>query len=96
MTHPRFNTWHRPERVDWIAHAPQKSMAAKLNARTLTIPAQDPAVWINGRLMLATVSVPYEELEDGPMGCRVKAVDYDPSADVLYQPLLLNAERLAS
>ncbi|MDB5909085.1 MAG: hypothetical protein JWP34_3199 [Massilia sp.] len=68
---------------------PKKSMTAKLNARKLTIPAQDPAVRINGRLTLATVSVPYEELADGPMGCRVKAVDYDASADVLYQPLVV-------
>jgi hypothetical protein len=62
-------------------------MGEQLNTRSLTVLAQDPAVRINGKLLLTTVSIPYEELADGPVGYRVKVIDYDASADVLYQPL---------
>lgn len=62
-------------------------MTARSNTRTLTILAQDPAVRLGGRLAFAQVEVPYEDLAPGPTGHRVKVVDFDASADVLYAAL---------
>lgn len=56
------------------------------NTRKLTILAQDPLVRTAGRLVFATVDLPYEELAAGPVGYRVKVVDFDASANVLYKP----------
>jgi hypothetical protein len=62
-------------------------MKARLNSRKLTILAQDPAVRLNGRLAFTQVDVPNEMLAPGPVGYRVKVVDFDASANVLYEPL---------
>jgi hypothetical protein len=61
-------------------------MATTPNARTLTILAQDPSVTLNGAIVFAEVDVPAEVLSDGPTGHRVKVVDFDASAHVLYEP----------
>src|SRR5262245_22323825 len=62
-------------------------MAHQSNTRKLTILAQDPAVRIAGRLAFAQVDVPYEELASGPVGYRVKVVDFHSTANVLDRPL---------
>lgn len=56
------------------------------NTRTMTILAQDPLVRVGGRLLFSTVELPYEELADGPVGYRIQVIDFDASANVLYQP----------
>ncbi len=56
------------------------------NTQRLTILAQDPAVKQNGALVLAQVEIPYEMLADGPVGYRVKVVDFDATTNTLYQP----------
>lgn len=61
-------------------------MMVRPNSRKLTILAQDPSVRINGRLAFSQVEIPNEVLSDGPWGHRVKVVDYDASAGVLYSP----------
>lgn len=58
----------------------------RFNSRKFTILAQDPSVTIGGKLVLAQVDLPYEDLAPGPVGYRVKVVDFDASADVLYRP----------
>ena len=45
--------------------------------RLMTIIAQDPSVRRDGRILMAKVTVPAEELIPGPMGYRVHVVDYD-------------------
>ena len=45
--------------------------------RQMTIVAQDPSVRRDGKILMAKVSVPAEELIPGPMGYRVQVVDYD-------------------
>jgi hypothetical protein len=58
----------------------------RFNTRKLTILAQDPAVRIGGKLVFTQIDLPYEDLAPGPVGYRVKVVDFDASADVLYAP----------
>jgi hypothetical protein len=58
----------------------------RFNTRKLTILAQDPAVRIGGKLVFTQIDLPYEDLAPGPVGYRVKVVDFDASADVLYSP----------
>jgi hypothetical protein len=45
--------------------------------RYMTIVAQDPSVTRGGRILVAKVAVPAEDLISGPMGYRVHVVDYD-------------------
>lgn len=70
-------------------------MTIRFNVRKLTILAQDPGVRVNHQLLFTQVDVPYEDLADGPIGYRVKVVDFDASANVLYQPLKLAADSAA-
>ncbi len=56
------------------------------NTQRLTILAQDPAVQQNGALVLAEIEIPYEVLADGPIGYRVKVVDFDATTNSLYLP----------
>ncbi|NTF44075.1 hypothetical protein [Rhizobium rhizogenes] len=56
------------------------------SARKLSIIAQDPSVKIDGRIVTASIDVPAEELLPGPRGYRVVVVDYDVTANALYQP----------
>lgn len=59
--------------------------------RRLTIVAQDPCVRARGRIVTAEVSVPAEQLGDGPRGHRVYVVDFDASANRMYVPLRARA-----
>lgn len=61
-------------------------MAHGGNTRKLTILAQDPSVRVGGAIAFTQVDVPAEVLSDGPTGHRVKVVDFDASANVLYAP----------
>jgi hypothetical protein len=54
--------------------------------RKLTIVAQDPSIKIGGRILTADVEIPAEELLPGPCGYRVNVIDYDTTANVLYEP----------
>lgn len=56
------------------------------SSRKLSIIAQDPSVRIDGRIVTASIDVPAEELLSGPRGYRVAVVDYDVTANALYQP----------
>ncbi|MGR9249469.1 hypothetical protein [Rhizobium leguminosarum] len=56
------------------------------STRKLSIIAQDPSVKIGGRIVTASIDVPAEELLPGPRGYRVVVVDYDVTANALYQP----------
>lgn len=63
-------------------------MSTRSNTQQLTILAQDPAVRDKqGRLILATVDVPKEQLALGPVGYRVKVVDFDATTNKLYTAL---------
>jgi hypothetical protein len=57
------------------------------NIRKLTILAQDPSVrlGVNGAVLFAEVDVVAEQLAKGPTGYRVKVVDYDATAQKLYE-----------
>ena len=61
--------------------------------RPLKIFAFDP---MRGRSLgnRASISVPYERLEVGPAGSRVRVVDYDLSADCYYYPVNLEDARI--
>jgi hypothetical protein len=52
----------------------------------LTIIAQDPSVRLNGRILTAEIEIPGEEILAGPCGYRVNVIDYDSTANVLYEP----------
>src|SRR5262249_12327824 len=60
--------------------------------REMSVIAQDPTVRANGKILMAKVSVPAEELtagpaEDraaGPVGDRVQVVDYDSSSRAFH------------
>lgn len=56
------------------------------NTQRLTILAQDPSVRSKGALVLDQVDVPSESLAPGPMGYRVKVIDFDATANRLYSP----------
>jgi hypothetical protein len=61
-------------------------MTSTANTRKLTILAQDPSVKLGGRIAFAQIDVPAEVLSSGPVGHRVKVIDFDASANVLYAP----------
>jgi hypothetical protein len=52
----------------------------------LTIIAQDPSVRLNGRILTAEIEIPGEEILAGPCGYRVNVIDYDSTANALYEP----------
>ncbi len=60
---------------------------ASIPTRKLTIVAQDPSVKDNGKILTTRVDIPFEHLESGPTGYRVKVVDFDSTSSVLYKPL---------
>ena len=61
--------------------------------RSLTIIAQDPSVRDKkGNILRAHIRIPNERLFPGPLGHRVKVVDYDVSSKKLYKPLLKGLE----
>ncbi len=55
-------------------------------ARELWVIAQDPSVMIDGAVLRARVSIPYERLEPGPRGPRFWVVDYDATNHRLVAP----------
>ena len=55
--------------------------------RKLTIIAQDPSLKVESRILTATLTLPNESLSAGPRGYRVQVVDYDATANQMYQPL---------
>lgn len=63
--------------------AVRKTVAGETEARPplrhMTIVAQDPSVTQDGRILMAKIAVPAEDLIAGPMGYRVQVVDYDSS-----------------
>jgi hypothetical protein len=60
---------------------------AGARTRTMAIVAQDPAVRDgDGRVLTASVTVPWESLERGPVGHRVHVIDYDASTKRMYRP----------
>ena len=49
--------------------------------------AQDPGIGgADGQILTASVAVPWEELDDGPIGHRVQVVDYDATTRTMYEP----------
>jgi hypothetical protein len=55
--------------------------------RTLRIVVQDPGVrGADGQVITAQISLPWEDLIDGPTGYAVYVVDYDATARVMYRP----------
>jgi hypothetical protein len=60
-----------------------------LRTRQLWALPQDPGVRRNGRILTARVTIPYEDVEPGPIGHRVQVVDYDSSTQTLYKPAQL-------
>ncbi len=59
---------------------------AELRARKMPVIAQDPGVRRDGRILTTDVSVPWEDLQPGPIGHRVCVVDYDASTRKMYKP----------
>jgi hypothetical protein len=63
-----------------------QQVASQTNVRKLVIVAKDPATRASdGAILFASVDVPSEVLDLGPTGARVKIVDYDAWARVLYK-----------
>jgi hypothetical protein len=63
-------------------------MAPLPRTRRLTIVAHDPELKNkDGRVLMAEIEVPAEDLAPGPRGYRVHVIDYDTSTNTLYRPL---------
>lgn len=62
---------------------------AELRARRMPVIAQDPGVRHGGRILTTPVSVPWEELEPGPIGHRVCVIDYDGTTRKMYKPAIV-------
>jgi hypothetical protein len=56
------------------------------NERFVTVIAQDPSVRVRGRILRARIAIPAETLQPGPVGYRVRVIDYDATHDTLYSP----------
>lgn len=63
--------------------------------RQMTVIAQDPGVRVGGRIVMATIDVPAEDLDPGPVGYRVQVVDYDGSTQAYYDSHKLPASLAA-
>jgi hypothetical protein len=57
----------------------------------MTVIAQDPSVLQQGRILMAKVAVPAEDLIAGPMGYRVQIVDYDSTRQYFHGSHVLPA-----
>lgn len=63
--------------------------------RKLRIIAQDPSVrYADGQIVTADISLPWEDLINGPMGYAVYVIDYDATSGVMYRPALPPADRV--
>ncbi len=68
-----------------------------MRMRRIEIVAQDPSVRRrNGRVLTSWINLPWEDLEDGPMGYALYVVDYDASTATMYKPPQIgpDAERI--
>lgn len=65
---------------------PESSSLPPPRERSVTIIAQDPAVKVDGEILLARINIPAEKLSPGPVGYRVEVIDYDATTDTLYKP----------
>jgi hypothetical protein len=54
--------------------------------RKVTVVAQDPSVRRGERIVMGEVTIPRENLQDGPWGHRVQVIDYDASLDRFRKP----------
>jgi hypothetical protein len=50
---------------------------ARAPTRQMTVIAQDPSVRRDGKIVMATIDLPAEDLDAGPIGYRVQIVDFD-------------------
>lgn len=60
--------------------------------RRVEIVAQDPSIRRDGSIVTATITIPYEDVEPGPMGYAVHVVDYDASSQTMYEPVKMPAD----
>jgi hypothetical protein len=75
---------------------PASSSLPPPRERSVTIIAQDPAVRVDGEILLARINIPAESLSPGPVGYRVEVIDFDATTDTLYLPVApLNPNRWA-
>lgn len=51
----------------------------------MSVLAQDPGVRRGGRILTSRISVPWEDLIEGPIGHRVQLIDYDSTTGTLYK-----------
>lgn len=65
---------------------------AELRTRRMAVVAQDPGVQPTGEILTTDVSVPWEDLQPGPIGHRVCVVDYDASTKTMYKPTVVGEE----
>jgi hypothetical protein len=63
---------------------------ADLRTRKMPVIAQDPQVRRDERILTTTVSVPWEDLQPGPIGHRVCVIDYDASTRKMYKPAMVD------
>jgi len=52
----------------------------------LTIIAQDPSIRVDGKIVRAVVRIPAEHLDPGPLGHRLRVVDYDTTTRTIRKP----------
>ena len=57
---------------------------ARSPVRYMSIVAQDPSVTWRGRILMAKVPIPAEDVIPGPMGYRVQVVDYDSTRQYFH------------
>jgi hypothetical protein len=65
---------------------------SELRTRSMPVVAQDCGVRdTDGRILTASVAVPWEDLDSGPIGHRVQVVDYDATTDTMYEAAHIGA-----
>lgn len=52
----------------------------------MRVVAQDAGVRRGSSILTAAIAVPYEEVDEGPLGHRVHVVDYDATTGTMYEP----------
>jgi hypothetical protein len=62
---------------------------ATLRMRRVEVVAQDPSIRVDGDIVTAWITIPYEDLEPGPMGYAVHVVDYDATSQTMIQPVVV-------
>ncbi|RPI56193.1 MAG: hypothetical protein EHM55_05685 [Acidobacteria bacterium] len=74
-----------------VRRAAAANTDARAPVRHMTVIAQDPSVLQQGRILMAKVAVPAEDLIAGPMGYRVQIVDYDSTRQYFHGSHVLPA-----